>query len=148
MIKWGASMELEEPHDDASESCEHDLEQLMVRYQKADPDATAVLIERLSPRLYRFFASQLGSRTDADDMLQDLWLRIHRVRHTYRSGEPLIPWIYAIAHRVRIDTYRRSRRRSLEIRVQALPEPAAREENQSSLLAFDELLATLPDGQR
>jgi len=65
-------MELEGSQDDASESCEPDLEQLMVRYQKADPDATAVLIEKLSPRLYRYFASQMGNRTDADDMLQVL----------------------------------------------------------------------------
>jgi len=148
MIKWGAAMELEEPHDDASESCEHDLEQLMVRYQKADPDATAVLIERLSPRLYRFFASQLGNRTDADDMLQDLWLRVHRVRHTYRSGQPLLPWVYAIAHRVRIDSYRKRRRTSREIGVDVLPERAVPQEKQSNVPAFDELLATLPEGQR
>src|SRR6266850_885293 len=148
MIKWGASMQLEEPHDDASESCEHDLEQLMVRYQKADPDATAVLIERLSPRLYRFFASQLGNRTDADDMLQDLWLRVHRVRHTYRSGQPLLPWVYAIAHRVRIDSYRKRRRTSREIGVDVLPERAVPQEKQSNVPAFDELLATLPEGQR
>jgi RNA polymerase sigma-70 factor (ECF subfamily) len=131
-----------------SDSHDSELAHLMVRYQQADPAAAGALIERLSPRLYRFFANQMGSRTDADDMLQDLWLRIHRVRHTYRPGEPLIPWIYAIAHRVRIDTYRRSRRRAREIRVQALPELAAREEHQSSLLAFDELLAAIPDGQR
>jgi RNA polymerase sigma-70 factor (ECF subfamily) len=121
---------------------------LMVRYQQADQAATAALIERLSPRLHWFFASQMGSRTDADDMLQDLWLRIHRVRHTYRRGEPLLPWVYAIAHRVRIDTYRRRYRMSREIGVDALPEPGAREENQASRLAFHELLATLPEGQR
>ena len=91
----GASMEIEEGGDDASQSCE--LDQLMVRYQQADPAAAAALIERLSPRLHWFFASQMGSRTDADDMLQDLWLRIHRVRHTYRPGQPLLPWVYAIA---------------------------------------------------
>jgi RNA polymerase sigma-70 factor (ECF subfamily) len=147
MIK-GASTELEEPADDASESREPDLEQLMILYQQADPAAAAALIDRLSPRLHRFFASQMGSRTDADDMLQDLWLRIHRVRHTYRPGEPLLPWVYAIAHRVRIDTYRRRRRILREVSVDALPEPAARGGNQSSLLALDELLATLPDGQR
>jgi RNA polymerase sigma-70 factor (ECF subfamily) len=90
----------------------------------------------------------MGNRTDADDMLQDLWLRIHRVRHTYRPGQPLLPWVYAIAHRVRIDTYRRRCRLSREIGVDTLPEPAAREENQNSLLTFDELLATLPEGQR
>jgi RNA polymerase sigma-70 factor, ECF subfamily len=141
-------MELQKARDDASQSCEPHLDQLMVRYQQADQAATAALIERLSPRLHWFFASQMGSRTDADDMLQDLWLRIHRVRHTYRAGEPLLPWVYAIAHRVRIDTYRKRYRMSREISVDVLPEPAAREENQASRLAFHELLATLPEGQR
>jgi DNA-directed RNA polymerase specialized sigma24 family protein len=61
------------------------LEQLMVRYQQADAVATTALIEQLSPQLYRFFAAQLGNREDASDMLQDAWLRIHRVRHTYRA---------------------------------------------------------------
>jgi RNA polymerase sigma-70 factor, ECF subfamily len=133
---------------DTSQSCEPDLGQLMVRYQQADSAAAAALIERLSPRLHWFFASQMGSRNDADDMLQDLWLRIHRVRHTYRPGEPLRPWVYAIAHRVRIDTYRKRCRMSREIGVDAVPEPAAREENQASRLAFHELLAALPEGQR
>ncbi len=141
-------MELEKARDDASLSCKADLDQLMVRYQQADQAATAALIERLSPRLHWFFASQMGSRTDADDMLQDLWLRIHRVRHTYRPGEPLLPWVYAIAHRVRIDTYRKRYRMSREIAVDAVPELAAREENQAGQLAFRELLATLPEGQR
>ena len=133
---------------DVSESCEPDLEQLMVRYQQADRAAGAALIERLSPQLYRFFASQMGSRTDAYDMLQDLWLRIHRARHTYRAGQPLLPWAYAIAHRVRIDSYRRRRRISREIGVNVLPEPAVRQADQENTLAFDDLLATLPEGQR
>lgn len=137
-----------EPDAVASESCEPDLEQLMIGYQQGDSAAAAVLVERLSPRLYRFFATQMGNRTDADDMLQELWLRIHRVRHTYRAGQPLLPWAYAIAHRVRIDAYRRRRRLWREIGIDALPEPALRQQEQSDLLPFHELLATLPDSQR
>jgi RNA polymerase sigma-70 factor, ECF subfamily len=137
-----------EPDADASESREPDLEQLMIGYQQGDPAAAAVLIERLSPRLYRFFATQMGSRTDADDMLQELWLRIHRVRHTYRAGQPLLPWAYAIAHRVRIDGYRRRQRLSREIGVDVLPEAAVRQQEQSNVPPFDELLATLPASQR
>src|SRR5690242_12188893 len=76
---------------DLSESPSATAEQLMIGYQQADQAATSALIELLSPPLYRFFASQMGSRTDAEDMLQDAWLRIHRVRHTYRPGEPLLP---------------------------------------------------------
>jgi RNA polymerase sigma-70 factor, ECF subfamily len=132
---------------DAAESGMPDLGQLMVRYQQADPAAASALIEWLSPRFYRFFASQMGSRSDADDMLQELWLRIHRARHTYRAGEPFLPWAYAIAHRVRIDDYRRRRRLAREIGADKLPEPAVRQKEQNKA-AFDELLAQLPESQR
>jgi len=56
-----------EAHPSAFPNAE--FEQLMARYQQADPGAVAVLVERLSPQLYRFFASQLGNRADAEDML-------------------------------------------------------------------------------
>jgi RNA polymerase sigma-70 factor (ECF subfamily) len=90
----------------------------------------------------------MGSRADADDMLQDVWLRIHRARHTYRPGEPFLPWVYAIAHRVRIDNYRKRRRLSREMGMDVLPELPARREEQSQVPTFDELLAHLPDNQR
>ena len=125
------------------------LEQLMVQYQQADPVATTALIEQLSPQLYRFFAAQLGNPGDAGDMLQDTWLRIHRVRHTYRAGEPLLPWVYAIARRVRVDSYRKRRRISAkEVTVDVLPERAGGGDESMDLPSFDQLVAELPDSQR
>ena len=73
------------------------LEKLMARYQEGDFSAATALIDRISPQLHRFFVGQFASRPDADDLLQETWLRIHRVRHTYRPGEPVLPWFYAIA---------------------------------------------------
>ena len=101
-----------EAHPSAFPNAE--FEQLMARYQQADPGAVAVLVERLSPQLYRFFASQLGNRADAEDMLQDTWLRIHRVRHTYRAGDPVLPWVYTIARNACVDGARREQLRSAE----------------------------------
>jgi RNA polymerase sigma-70 factor (ECF subfamily) len=125
------------------------LDQLMVRYQQADAVATTALIEQLSPQLYRFFAAQLGNADDASDMLQDAWLRIHRVRHTYRQGEPLLPWIYAIARCVRVDSYRKRRRIAVrEIVVEVLPEQALPSEEPADLPPFDQLIAGLPASQR
>jgi DNA-directed RNA polymerase specialized sigma24 family protein len=69
----------------------------MVCYQQADPEAPTVLVRGLSPVLLSFFRSQFAIREQADDLLQETWLRIHRVRHTYRPGEPLLPWVFAIA---------------------------------------------------
>jgi RNA polymerase sigma-70 factor, ECF subfamily len=125
------------------------LEQLMVRYQQADEIAARSLIEQLSPQLYRFFAAQLGNPDDASDMLQDAWLRIHRVRHTYRPGEPLLPWVYAIARCVRVDSYRKRRRiAGREIAVEVLPEPAVAREDPIDLPPFDQIIAELPASQR
>jgi len=137
-----------QPDAGASTSSSTDLDQLMRRYQQADSAAAAALVELLSPKLYRFFASQMGSRADADDMLQDVWLRIHRVRHTHRPGEPLLPWVYAIARRVRVDNYRKRRRISLrEMAVDVLPEAPQRNDETSDLPSFEELVAALPESQ-
>jgi RNA polymerase sigma-70 factor (ECF subfamily) len=67
----------------------------MKRYQRGDTTAVTALVECLTPRLYRFFASPTNSSADAEDMLQEAWLRVHRVRHTYRGAEPVLPWLYA-----------------------------------------------------
>src|SRR6202140_3645449 len=126
-----------------------DLDRWMERYQQADPDAPAALVGALGPVLLRFFRSQVANREQADDLLQETWLRIHRVRHTYRPGEPVLPWIYAIARRVRVDGYRRTRRVTLhEIAMELLPEQPARAQARNPGQVFDALVAALPEAQR
>src|SRR6266478_2349033 len=126
-----------------------DLDRWMERYQQADPEAPAALVAALSPALFRFFRSQVASREQADDLLQDTWLRIHRVRHTYRPGEPVLPWIYAIARRVRVDGYRKTRRITMhETTMAVLPERPAQAEARNAAPAIDTLVAVLPEAQR
>lgn len=129
---------------------ESNLETLMALYQQGDFTAAAALIDRVSPQLHRFFAAQPGSRPHADDLLQETWLRIHRVRHTYRVGEPALPWFYAIARHVRVDHYRRSMRatageRELEIQSEAV---ATGHDEQERTHQFEALLAPLSESQR
>lgn len=125
------------------------LESLMAAYQDADDKATKLLIELLSPDLFRFFAGQMGSLTEAEDMLQDTWLRIHRARYTYRSGEPMLPWVYAIARRVRVDSFRKRKRiTSREIAMAVLPEKGIQRSNASVAFALEDLTISLPEAQR
>jgi len=125
-----------------------ELEDLMLGYQRGDAAATTALIRQVSPLLLRFFASQTGSRAEAEDLLQDTWLQIHKARHTHRPGEPVLPWIYAIARHVRVDSYRRSQRiRSREQIMSPLPEPSPGAGPRSGV-DFDALLAVLPASQR
>jgi len=129
---------------------DRNLEILMAQYQQGDFNAAAVLIAQLSPQLHRFFVAQFASRADADDLLQETWLRIHKVRHTYRPSEPVLPWLYAIARRVRVDHYRKSSRTTAH--QQALEEmsriaaPVSAQSGTPDGLAA--LLAPLSEGER
>lgn len=123
------------------------LEMLMVRYQQGDFAAATVLIDRIGPRLHRFFLAKSMSRADADDLLQETWLRIHNVRHTYRPGEPALPWFFAIARHIRVDHYRKSVRAAAgeremeEMSRGAQPVPY-------QIGALEALLAPLSESQR
>jgi RNA polymerase sigma-70 factor (ECF subfamily) len=117
------------------------LESLMVSYQHGDLAAASALVHSVSPRLHRFFAAQASSRAHADDLLQETWLRIHSARHTWRPGEPALPWFYAIARHVRVDHYRKSVRsaageRELEARSRlAASAPGSGPDELGALLA-------------
>ena len=126
------------------------LEILMARYQQGDFGAATDLIERISPQLHRFFLAQSQSRTDADDLLQETWLRIHKVRHTYRPSEPALPWFYAIARHVRVDHYRKSVRTAVgERQLEAMSKEVATVPRESDHAdGLNALLAPLSESQR
>ena len=126
------------------------LESLMSGYQQADEEAARALIEKVTPLLLRYFWAHAFHRRFAEDLLQDTWMRIHKARHTYRRGEPVLPWIFAIARHVGQDNYRRARRVEIrETQVDVLPETAA---PTSTVLRdipdMDAILAELPASQR
>jgi RNA polymerase sigma-70 factor (ECF subfamily) len=126
------------------------LDTLMARYQAGDFAAVTPLVECIGPQLHRFFMAQSVSRSDADDLLQETWLRIHRVRHTYRQGEPVQPWFYAIARRALIDHYRRtSRTTARERRLEDASDAAATlPPDEAHADDLDTLLAPLSESQR
>jgi RNA polymerase sigma-70 factor, ECF subfamily len=135
---------------------DRELRNLMTQYQRADPTALEELVRRISPPLLRYFAwssqgwSQAG-RNDAEDLVQDCWIRIHSARHTYRFSEPVMPWIYAIARHTRLDAYRKRRRlESREVLVATLPERLHQTvpETATEHDALEHLVAGLPESQR
>ncbi len=127
---------------------EQALQDLMVRYQCADQQAASALVRRVSPALFRFLAGPSFTRAEAEDMLQDCWLRIHRARHTHRPGEPVLPWVFAIARHTRVDAFRRRRRiESHELAMEQYSGLAARQDTppDPGLLR---LIEALPESQR
>ena len=115
-VETGAASAKAEERPDAAR-----LRELMTGYQNADRDAASALVESVSPMLLWFLAGPLQTRSFAEDMLQDCWLRIHKARHTYRPGSPVLPWVFAIARHTRIDAYRRRKR--IDAKELAFDEP-------------------------
>lgn len=121
----------------------------MTRYQAGDVAAATALIDRISPRLHRFLVAQFASRADADDLLQETWLRIHKVRHTYRPGEPVLPWLYAIARHVGLDHYRRTvRSAAREQRLEEMSKMTATSPKYHQADDLEALLQPLSASQR
>ena len=120
----------------------------MEAYQQGDRTAADQLIDSLSPALYRFFAVHAGDRRHADDLLQEAWLRVHKARHTYRPGEPLLPWLYAIARHTKVDAFRQRHYERKEETFATVPEPVAPADTRRDLPEIDALLQTLPESQR
>lgn len=133
-----------------TQSESRELEQLIERYQAGEPDAATAFVEQVSPRIFQFLLTHVRDKPLAEDVLQEFWLRIHKARHTYRLGEPVWPWLFAIARRVQIDNYRRRSRISHhEVQTESLPDHAhAGTGAAGSGESIVEMLQTLPQNQR
>jgi RNA polymerase sigma-70 factor, ECF subfamily len=91
---------------------------------------TAELWSRFHRPLHDYLARQLrGDRATADDLLQEVFVRVHRRIGTLRDEERLAPWLHRIARNVLIDHLRSAARLHGH---EDLPELAAPEEEERS----------------
>jgi len=113
-------------------------EALMARYADGEAEAFDELFRRYEPRAYAFFLKRTGSPERAQDLYQELFLRIHRARDRYDAERPFAPWLFRIAHRLLVDDGRRAHR-SHEVPIEAR-EPRAEGSDSEACLRDRELL--------
>lgn len=91
---------------------EHDKElaDLLVRGQQGDREAYELFLFGAS-KVLRSYVRARGRRDAEEDVLQESLLAIHLARHSYLSGRPVGPWIFAICEHRLIDFVRREKRR-------------------------------------
>jgi RNA polymerase sigma-70 factor (ECF subfamily) len=91
------------------------LRAAMDRFATGDDGAFEELYRRGAPRVRGFLTRLCGDRDLADDLTQDVFLRIHRARGSFVPGAPAIPWMLAIARNALRDHARRAQvRRPLQ----------------------------------
>jgi RNA polymerase sigma-70 factor (ECF subfamily) len=127
----------------------------MVRYARGDDDAFAELYEILSPRLYRLCLSLCGTN-DAEELLQEVFLKVHRARATFIETGGVVAWSFAIARTTHLDRVRYTRRRPetamdnglLELRPADGVDPESLATERALSQAFECQLARLSDNLR
>ena len=127
-------------------------ERLVELVRGGDEEAFEVLYDRYHAELLSFCRHMLGTREEAEDALQHVFVAAHRHLRSSDQEIRLRPWLYAIA-RNRCLSILRARR--LSVALDEVPEPeteglavAAEVEQRQDLKDLLHDLTRLPDGQR
>ena len=125
---------------------------LLVRAaQSGDVRAFASLVDAYYARCLRFALHMLSSQADAEEAVQDTFVRVYRALPTYVEQESFEPWLFRIlANRCR-SAGARERRRAEFVEFGEVPDRPSEGRHDDSIAWRDEIglaLASLPPEQR
>ena len=116
----------------------------MERYARGDEQAFSELYDSLAPRLRGYLLRASRDPGWADDLLQQTMLQIHRARGRFIVGAEVLPWAFAIARRLLIDSFRRRKNERRTISLETGGHEAGPVDAAAVQHSADELI----DGQR
>lgn len=82
-------------------------EQLMLQSCQGSVSAFELLVRRWDQRMLLFLRRCVGNSAEAEDLRQELFLKIYQKRALYRSGGSFSSWLYRIAANLVIDKHAR-----------------------------------------
>jgi RNA polymerase sigma-70 factor (ECF subfamily) len=88
-------------------------ERLMLAWRGGDAAAFAQIYSRHKGGLLRYLLRQTGRREWAEELFQDVWLKVVNARHGYEARARFGAWLYSIAHNRLMDHFREHARASL-----------------------------------
>ena len=127
---------------------------LLERVRRGDTEGAAELFERYAPALLRFSDRLLSNRGLAEEVTQEVFVKVISRAHQYDGRAEVSSWLFAIAANACRDRRRRERRAPV-VPIDGLPEPVSRGEGVESVLidgerknAVRRALAELSEEQR
>jgi RNA polymerase sigma-70 factor (ECF subfamily) len=99
----------------------------VARVLRGEPDAYRMLVERHSRFLFRVAFRITGNATDAEDVVQEAFLRAFRSLHLYDSRATFSTWMHRIAANCALDMVRKRNRRMESVMVESGDDDSKRE---------------------
>ncbi len=93
---------------------ESEESQIACGLRRRDPDLLDALIEQYQHRLFRYLLHLTGNRAVAEDLFQEVWLRVLEKGHLYDGRNRFVTWLMSIGHNVAIDYLRKRNPSSLD----------------------------------
>lgn len=88
-------------------------ETLIAQFQRGDVQAFDVLVHRYKDQLLNYVYRFVGNRVDAEDIVQDTFLRVYKNKHYYKEIAKFSTWVYTIAGNLAKTELRRRKRRKV-----------------------------------
>jgi RNA polymerase sigma-70 factor (ECF subfamily) len=136
-------------------------EQLMLAYAAGDATAFEMLYARHRGGLYRFLLRGIKERGIAEELFQEIWMRVIEARARYAPQARFATWLYTIAHHRMVDHWRRrglavvplerddpEDRAPWEPAAEGAREPQRQAETNEQLARLARALEALPPAQR
>jgi len=82
-------------------------ERLMLAYRDGDAKAFESLYRRYRGALHRYLAHQCGNPAYAEELYQDIWIKVVNARADYEPLARFPTWLFRIAHHRLLDHYRK-----------------------------------------
>jgi RNA polymerase sigma-70 factor (ECF subfamily) len=117
-------------------------EMIMEAVKNGDLQQASLLFERYHKRIYNFLARMTMDRALAEDLTQNVFLRIIKYRGSYREGARFQSWIYQVARNIFSDHYQAHKNRFSDfIDVEKMRENIPDGEEHQALEEQEKLLA-------
>ncbi|MDH4321507.1 MAG: RNA polymerase sigma factor [Desulfobulbaceae bacterium] len=102
-----------------------DATELMMLYQGGDIDAFTCLYGRYKGKVYGYLRKRLHRSADADEIFQEVFLRLHHSRYRYKREFPFEPWLFTVLRNTLVDHYRKSQKEFANVSLEDLDVPPA-----------------------
>jgi RNA polymerase sigma factor (sigma-70 family) len=92
------------------EDCE-----IMLKVKEGEVHKLGLLFDRYAQGLFNYFQMQVRDRFKSEDLVQNVFYKILKYRHTFKEGADFRVWMYAIARNEKVNFFKNNRVSDLEV---------------------------------